>query len=145
MHCGTPDAGVNDVKLDRTGGDPNAGVYEIKEVIDRNRLRVSPAPKQDGEASYSIGRFNHFRQTISNTEFFYIDTRSHRQMHDLDDPYKKGVSILGEPQKAWLKSAIRESDADFLFVVSSVNLMVPHVLGRQTPNNKDEAWTAVAV
>ena len=23
--------------------------------------------------------------------------------------------------------------------------MVPHVLGRQTPNNKDEAWTAVAV
>ena len=145
VHWGTPDAGVNDTKLDRVGGDPNAGVYEIKEVIDRNRLRVSPAPKQDGEASYSIGRLNHFRQKIANTEFFYIDTRSHRQMHDLDDPYKKGVSILGEPQKAWLKHAMRESDADFLFVVSSVNLMVPHVLGRQTPNNKDEAWTAVAV
>ncbi len=145
VHWGTPDAGVNNTKLDRVGGDPNAGVYEIKEVVDRHRLRISPAPKQDGDASYSIGRFNHFRQKIANTEFFYIDTRSHRQMHDLNDPFKPDISILGAPQKQWLKKAMRESDADFLFVVSSVNLMVPHVLGRQTPNNKDEAWTAVAV
>jgi phosphodiesterase/alkaline phosphatase D-like protein len=145
VHWGGPDAGVNNAKLDRVGGDPNAGVYEITDVVDRNRLRISPAAKQDGDASYSVGRFNHFRQTIANTEFFYIDTRSHRQMHDLEDPFKQGVSILGAPQKAWLKDAMSESEADFLFVVSSVNLMVPHVLGRQTPNNKDEAWTAVAV
>ena len=145
VHWGGPDAGVNDAKLDGVGGDPNAGVYEITEVLDQNRLRISPAPKEDGEASYSVGRLNHFQQTIANTEFFYVDTRSHRQMHDLDDPFKDGVSILGQPQKAWLKEAMSGSEADFLFVVSSVNLMVPHVLGRQTPNNKDEAWTAVAV
>lgn len=145
IHWGTPDAGVNNTQLDRIGGDPNAGVYEITEIVDRNRLRVSPAPKQDGEASYSVGRFNHFRQKITNTEFFYVDTRSHRQMHDLSNPFKEGVSILGESQKHWLKNAMRSSTADFLFIISSVNLMVPHVLGRQTPNNKDEAWTAVAV
>ena len=145
VHWGTADAGVNDTALDKVGGDPNAGVYEIKEVVDRNRLRVAPAPKEDGEASYSIGRFNHFRHKVSNVEFFYVDTRSHRQMHDLNDPFKEGVSILGGPQKQWLKKAMQESDADFLFVVSSVNLMVPHVLGRETPNNKDEAWTAIAV
>ena len=145
VHWGGPDAGVNNVKLDRVGGDPNAGVYEITEVLDRNRLRISPAARQDGDASYSVGRLNHFRQTIANTEFFYIDTRSHRQMHDLENPFQEGISILGKPQKAWLKEAMRESEADFVFVVSSVNLMVPHVLGRQTPNNKDEAWTAVAV
>ena len=145
VHWGTPDAGVNNVQLDRVGGDPNAGVYEIKEIVDRSRLRISPAPKQDGEASYSIGRFNHFRHKVANAEFFFIDTRSHRQMHDLNEPFKPGVSMLGAPQKLWLKTAMRESTADFLFVVSSVNLMVPHVLGRETPSNKDEAWTAIAV
>jgi hypothetical protein len=37
---------------------------------------------------------------------------------------------------------VRASDADFIFVVSSVNFMVPHVGGgavRET--NKDDAWT----
>ena len=145
VHWGTPDAGVNNPALDSVGGDPNAGVYEIKEVLDRNRLRISPAAKQDGEASYSVGRLSHFRQKISNTEFFYVDTRSHRMMHDLDNPFQEGISILGAPQKAWLKKGMRESDADFLFVVSSVNLMVPHVLGGPDKRNKDEAWTAVAV
>ena len=145
VHWGTPDAGVNNPALDSVGGDPNAGVYEIKEVLDRNRLRISPAARQDGEASYSVGRLSHFRQKISNTAFFYVDTRSHRMMHDLDNPFQEGISILGAPQKAWLKKGMRESDADFLFVVSSVNLMVPHVLGGPDKRNKDEAWTAVAV
>ena len=145
VHWGTLDAGVNNTQLDRLGSDPNAGVYKIREIVNRNRLRISPAPKQDGKASYSIGRFNHVRQKITNTEFFYIDTRSHRQMHDLRNPFKEGISILGESQKRWLKNAMRSSKADFLFIISSVNLMVPHVRGRQTPNNKDEAWTAVAV
>ena len=99
VHWGTPDAGVNNLALDSVGGDPNAGVYEIKEVLDRNRLRISPAAKENGQASYSIGRFSHFRQKISNTEFFYIDTRSHRMMHDLRDPFQEGISILGKPQK----------------------------------------------
>ncbi len=143
-HWGTPDAGVNQGRLDGIGGDPNAGVYEIVDVLDRNRLRIAPAPKQDGEVSYSIGRFNHFRHKVSNVEFFYVDTRSHRQMHDINNPFDPNVSILGKSQKAWLKEGMRESAADFLFVVSSVNLMVPHVLGRQTPSNKDEAWTSVA-
>ena len=144
VHWGTPDAGVSDLALDSAGGDPNAGVYEITEVLDRNRLRISPAARQDGQASYSVGRFSHFRQKISNTEFFYIDTRSHRMMHDLRNPFEEGISILGKPQKAWLKKGMRESDADFLFVVSSVNLMVPHVLGGADKRNKDEAWTSVA-
>jgi len=144
VHWGTPDAGTPRADDDE-GGDPNAAVYEVVEVLGRNRLRISPAAKADGEQSYSIGRFHHFRMPVSNAEFFFIDTRGHREMHDIEDPMREGVSILGDPQKAWLKEGMRGSEADFLFVVSSVNLMVPHILGRaDRPSNKDEAWTAVA-
>ena len=144
VHWGTPDAGVNQTRLDGVGGDPNAGVYEIREVLDRNRLRIHPAAREDGSQSYSVGRFWHFRKRIGNAEFFYVDTRSHRQMHDINNPFDPNVSILGAPQKAWLKAAMQDSDADFLFVVSSVNLMVPHVRFGADKGNKDEAWTAVA-
>ena len=113
VHWGTPDAGVNNLALDSVGGDPNAGVYEITEVLDRNRLRISPAAKEDGQASYSVGRFSHFRQKISNTEFFYIDTRSHRMMHDLRNPFEEGISVLGAPQKAWLKKGCGRATRTF--------------------------------
>ncbi len=145
VHWGTPDAGVNPGVSDTEGGDPNAGVYKVEEVMDRNRLRISPAAPATGEQSYSIGRFHHFRLPVANAELFFVDTRGHRQMHGIEDPFREGISILGEPQKAWLKQGMRESKADFLFMVSSVNLMVPHILGRaDRPSNKDEAWTAVA-
>ena len=144
VHWGTPDAGVNDVKLDEVGGDPNAGAYRVVEVLDRNRLRIEPAARASGEQTYSVGAFHHFNMKVSNAEFFFIDTRTHRQMHDIDNPMREGVSILGAPQKAWLKEGLRNSDADFLFVISSVNLMVPHIRAGDVKGNKDEAWTAVA-
>src|SRR6185369_9564241 len=53
VHWGTPDAGVNSELLDRTGGDPNAGVYDIVAVVDKTHLRVRPAPKTDGTQTYS--------------------------------------------------------------------------------------------
>ncbi len=144
VHWGGPTAGVNRSALDQVGGDPNAGVYEVVEVLDQQRLRISPAARQNGTSSYSIGRLSYFRKRISNAEFFVLDTRSHRQMHDIADPFKPGVSVLGNRQKSWLKEGMASSTADFLFVVSSVNLMVPHVLPGPDKRNKDEAWTAVA-
>ena len=144
VHWGGPTAGVNDLALDEVGGDPNAGVYEVLEVVDANRLRIAPAADASGTASYSIGRFSYFSTRVSNTEFFVLDTRSHRELHDIADPFAPGVSVLGDRQKAWLTEAMTSSTADFLFVVSSVNLMVPHVLPGPDARNKDEAWTAVA-
>ena len=35
--------------------------------------------------------------------------------------------ILGKRQKQWFQEAMRDSSADFLFIVSSVNLMTPHI------------------
>ena len=150
VHWGETTAGVNfylrdDINhLDREGGEPSAGVYAIEEVIDPQRLRIRPAAKTDGEVSYSVGRLSYYRIRVSNADFFMLDTRSHRQLHDRDDPWKEDVSLLGEKQKRWLVEEMRRSDADFFFVVSSVNFMVPHVGSGAGGANKDEAWTAVA-
>lgn len=144
VHWGEPDAGVNLKALDDQGGDPNAGVYEVEEILDDTRLRIRPPARAASVSSYSIGRLNFWRRAIANTEFFFLDTRSHRQVHDKANPFKKGVSMLGHRQKRWLKDGMRSSGADFLFVVSSVNLMIPHVGPGMGGPNKDEAWTAVA-
>ena len=54
--------------------------------------------------------------------------------------------MLGKQQFAWLKDGIENSKADFIFVVSSVNFMVPHVGSgggddKQLTIKKDDAWT----
>ncbi len=63
-------------------------------------------------------------------------------MHDTKYPDKPGLSMLGRQQKKWLLDGVRASSADFLFVISSVNFMVPHVGGGKIRgDNKDDAWT----
>ena len=145
VHWGTPTAGVDDPALDGEGGDPNAGIYEIVEVLGRDRVRIRPAAKTDGEASYSIGRMAHSRFRVSNCDFFLLDTRSHRDRHDIKRPDKPGVSMLGKAQLKWLMESMAASDADFFFLFSSVNLMIPHVgaggMAHAEPD-KDDAWTA---
>ena len=142
VHWGEKTAGVNDNALDGVGGIASAGVYGIVEVIDANRLRITPVAKQNGRVSYSIGRRSYYKVRIGNAELFLLDTRTHRQMHDTRQPDKPGLSMLGRRQKQWLLGGMRSSDADFLFVLSSVNFMVPHVGGGKVrAENKDDAWT----
>lgn len=142
VHWGTRTAGVNDNALDGVGGVPNAGVYRIVKVLDKHRVQISPGAKADGENAYSIGRRSYYRLRIANCDFFVCDTRGQRQMHDTKDPYKKGLSMLGPVQRKWLLDGVKSSDADFVFVVSSVNFMVPHVGGGVVRGtNKDDAWT----
>jgi len=142
VHWGEPTAGVNDNDLDGVGGDPNAGVYEIVEILDDRRLKISPAAKATGRPSYSIGRQSYYRLRVANCDIFCLDTRTNREMHDTSQPDKPGISMLGQRQKQWLLNGLRSSDAEFLFVVSSVNFMVPHVGGGKVRStNKDDAWT----
>lgn len=138
VHWGTPNAGTPDIEEE---GDPNAGVYRVESVVDKNRLRISPPFKASGTASYSIGRLSYFQFRMSNSDFFVLDTRSHRNLHDLKQPNKPGISMLGREQKEWLKNGMRSSDARFFFVVSSVNFMLPHT-SSSGEGNKDDAWTA---
>ncbi len=120
---------------------PGRGVYEILEIIDPERLRLSPPPQAGGSAlSYSIGMQNYYDFQVGNAHFFVLDTRSHRNEHDRSDPWKEGVSMLGRTQRDWLTAEMTSSDADFFFVVSTVSFSIPHV----DPNDpeKDESWTA---
>ena len=142
VHWGSVTAGVNDNDLDDVGGDVNARVYEIVDVLDSHRLKIRPAATADGTPSYSIGRRSYYKIRVSNCDFFVLDTRTHRQMHDVRQPDKPGLSMLGRQQKQWLLEGMRDSDAEFMFVVSSVNFMVPHVGGGKVrATNKDDAWT----
>lgn len=146
VHWGTDTAGVNSTALDREPGDPNAGIYDIVERLDSTRLRVNPHFSADGEQTYSIGRRAYSKMRVSNSDVFFLDTRSHRDMHDVSNPRAPGLSMLGVEQREWLMDEMRNSDAEIFFVFSSVNFMIPHVgatVGGEIieVGNKDEAWT----
>ena len=146
VHWGKPTDGVQSSVLDAEPGDPNAGVYEIVEVIDDHRLRIEPAARANGDASYSVGRRSYGSFRVANCEFFLLDTRSHRSLHDVSNPAQPGATILGKQQLKWLKESIDRSDADFYFMASTVDFMIPHVgSGGGTDKNvavaKDDAWT----
>jgi phosphodiesterase/alkaline phosphatase D-like protein len=135
-------------RYDEKGGVPNAGVYEIKKKLDSEQLKIYPPVKETAKNAYSIGRLSYFNWTLSNCEFFFIDTRSHRQMPITAEPDKPGQSILGDQQKAWLKKKMSESEADFLFVVSSVNLLIPHIVDAGSkggpddwPGKQEDSWS----
>lgn len=145
VHWGGQMAGI--LQGDAGPGDPNAGVYDVVEAIDRHRLRIRPAARADSRSAYSIGRLTYGDFRVSNAHFFLLDTRSMRDMHDTREPAKPGVSMLGRRQKQWLIERMKASDADFFFVFSSVNLTIPHVggtpgvQGAQVISDKDDAWT----
>lgn len=143
VHWGTPTAGVNEIELDDDSGDPNSRVYDIAEVVDAHTLRLHMPAKATGQQTYSIGRRSYGSFRISNCHFFLLDTRSHRQMHDVRHPDKPGLTMLGDAQREWLLDEMKNSDADFFFVVSSVPFMIPHngAGGFEfDAQNKEEAW-----
>ena len=147
IHFGGYLAGIKNPEPDPKLGDPNHGVYRVVEVIDRNRIRITPAPIATRESVYSIGRRTYGRFRVSNCEFFLLDTRTHRDLHDVKTPLDPNRSMLGKTQLEWLMQSMKNSDADFFFVSSTVNFMVPHVgagdaqLDRNQAAAKDDAWT----
>ena len=144
VHWGTPEAGVNDLKYDNDEGNKNSYVYDIVEVVDRHTLRLHmPAKVDDADLSYSIGRRSYGKFRVSNCEIFMLDTRGDRDMHDITQRDKPGISMLGKPQREWLLKSMKESDADFFFLISTVPFMIPHsgAGGFEAAGNKEEAWT----
>lgn len=144
VHWGTPTAGVNDLKYDDDSGHPNSYVYDIEKVVDAHTLKLHMPAKVDDDVQYSIGRRSYGKFTVSNCDFFLIDTRGDRDMHDLRDRAKPGISMIGKHQREWLLRNMKESKADFFFVISTVPFMIPHsgAGGFEFDEaNKEEAWT----
>jgi len=154
VHWGGPLAGLRGRDFEERPaaeqiGDPNAGVYRIDSAIDGTKLRITPPAQADGKVSYSIGRNSYYEQRVGNAHFSFLDTRGFRDEGDVKNPERADLSMLGAEQKAWLTAGMAKSDADVLFVVSQVTLMVPHVGGTASgggvpaiarPVTHDEAW-----
>jgi phosphodiesterase/alkaline phosphatase D-like protein len=146
VHWGTPQAGADDARYDDDRGHKNAYVYDILQVVDRHTLRLHMPAQVTDEVSYTIGRRSYGRFRVSNCEFFLLDTRSDRAMHDVQQRDKPGVSMIGRHQRDWLLASMRDSDADFFFVISTVPFMIPHTgsggaTPGKNPENKEESWT----
>jgi alkaline phosphatase D len=144
VHWGTPQAGADDVRFDNDDGHKNSYVYDIVEVKDAHTLRLNMPAKVTDEVSYSIGRRCYGSFRVSNCEFFLLDTRGDRDLHDVRQRDKPGVSMIGAAQRDWLLRSMRASQADFFFVISTVPFMIPHTGSggaELNPENKEEAWT----
>ena len=144
VHWDTPEAGVNDMKYDNDDGHPNAYVYDIVEVVDAHTLRLHMPAKTTDVVTYSVGRRSYGKFQVANCEFYLIDTRSARDMHDVKERDRPGLSMLGAAQKRWLIDSMQQSDASFFFFISSVPFMIPHSGAggfESDAANKEEAWT----
>jgi alkaline phosphatase D len=145
VHWGTSHTGATSAKFDNDDGHKNSYVYDIVEVVDAHTLRLHMAAKVDDQVSYSIGRRSYGKFRVSNCEFYLLDTRGDRDMHDIRQRDKPGVSMIGKHQLDWLLKSMRESDADFFFVVSTVPFMIPHIgaggFAEFDLENKEESWT----
>lgn len=144
VHWGTPEAGIDSVKFDDDSGHKNSYTYQIQQVVDRHTLKLHMPAKVSDEVSYSIGRRSYGKFRVANCEFFLLDTRGDRMMHDVKQRDKPGVSMIGGHQRDWLTKSMRESDADFFFVISTVPFMIPHTGSggwELNPENKEESWT----
>ena len=145
VHWGTLEAGTNDIRYDNDEGNKNSYVYDIVEVVNRHTLRLHmPAKVDDDSLSYSIGRRSYGKFRVANCEFFLLDTRGDRDMHDIRERNKRGVSMIGKHQRDWLLKSMGESDAKFCFVISTVPFMIPHSGAggfEFDATNKEEAWT----
>ena len=144
VHWGTKEAGVNDMRYDNDEGHKNSYVYGIDKVVDANTVKLHMPAKVTGEVSYSIGRSSYGKFKVANCEYYLLDTRGARDMHDIRQRDKPGISMLGAAQRDWLVSSMKASDADFFFVISSVPFMIPHSGAggvKADFANKEEAWT----
>jgi phosphodiesterase/alkaline phosphatase D-like protein len=144
VHWGTPEAGIDSVKFDDDSGHKNSAVYNILEVVNPHTLRLHMPAKVSDTVSYSIGRRSYGSFRVANCEFFLLDTRGDRMLHDVKHRDKPGVTMLGNHQRDWLIRSMRASDADFFFVISTVPFMIPHTGSggwELMPENKEESWT----
>jgi phosphodiesterase/alkaline phosphatase D-like protein len=117
--------------------DPNALVYTIERVVDDHLLEIKPAPAHDSDSSYSIGGLNYyFNQQFANAEFIGLDTRSRRRSPQISGE----PTMLGEGQKDWLLRRLKESEADVVFILSSVSFVIPH-LSEGPDGIDDQSWT----
>jgi len=126
-------------KLQRRKKHPNnSGVYGLVKVIDDTHLQITPATRAEETLPYSVGTHHYYDWKIANCHFFALDTRgerSNRNPKNRDDPK---LFILSEPQEKWLLDGVRNSDADFIFLISPDPWVVYHTAAHVGGDDKDD-------
>ena len=130
VHWGTPTA----VCL-MPNSMPNRGI-PMPPSMKLRKSSARPGWHPTGGQIKRSGKLFHRRRcygkfSVSNCDFFLLDTRTHRNLHKADHPDNPKATMLGKQQLNWLKEETGKSKANFLFIVSSVNFMVPHVERRR--------------
>ncbi|MCC6354120.1 MAG: alkaline phosphatase D family protein [Verrucomicrobiae bacterium] len=110
----------------RADAPPNAGVYGLAEIVDRQRLRVRPALKRDAVVDYSIGTHHYYDWKVANCHFFALDTRGERTRYNAKDRTDAKTFILGEAQRRWLLEGVKDTDAQFIFLISPDPWVIYH-------------------
>ncbi len=131
----------------------NAGVYRFANVADRNRLRVEPAFTADEVFSYSIGTHHYYDWKVGNCHFFALDARGESNRYSPARALDPKRTILGESQLKWLMDGVRNTDAEFVFIVSPVSWVIYHTNFhvRKTPpkpgerSPKEDGFTGAVV
>ncbi len=118
LHVGPFFKGGEKPKLVQRGG-KNVGVYRVKKIIDATHLQIEPAAQQTNQAPYSIGTHHYFDRVVGNCHFLFIDTRGERtKWKGVEHSHDSDRHVLGDVQKAWFLDKVRNTQADFIFVIS---------------------------
>jgi hypothetical protein len=130
-------------KANRTTDAPasskNAGTYGLVKVLDEHRIQIEPALAQDETIDFTIGTHHYYDTKIGNCHFFVIDTRGERSGFNGSNLHDPQTFLLGDTQRKWLIEGVRQTDADFIFIVSSVGVVVPHSAFHVHPEKGDKS------
>ncbi|MFV1965620.1 MAG: alkaline phosphatase D family protein [Pirellulaceae bacterium] len=131
--------GKKDRKTDAPASSRNAGTYGLVKVLDAHRIQVTPEFVEDETVDFSIGTHHYYDSKIGNCHFFVIDTRSERSSFNAKDRRDPQSFLLGDTQRQWLMDGIKRTDAAFIFIVSSVGVVVPHSAFHVKPEAGDRS------
>jgi alkaline phosphatase D len=124
---------------DAPASSKNAGTYGLVKVLDAHRIRATPAFVQDEAIDFTIGTHHYYDVKIGNSHFFVIDTRGERSAFNVRDLHDPKTFLLGDSQRQWLVDGIKNTDAELVFVVSSVGVVVPHSIFHVKPEGGDRS------
>ncbi len=136
IHLGNYTRGENFGR--RRNAPKNAGVYGLTQVVDAHRLQINPPAKADETLSYSIGTHHYYDWKIANCHFFALDTRGERSNRNPKDRSDPRLFILGPAQEKWFVEGVRNTDADFIFVISPDPWVIYHTAAHVGGDDKDD-------
>jgi alkaline phosphatase D len=112
------DAGPDDDTRAETpySGDVHLMPIALRAFLDYNPVREHPDTPNRLYRALRWGR---------HLELFVLDTRQYRDPDSAPDAAERPKTLLGREQRAWLERRVRESDATWKVIVSSVPIALP--------------------